>query len=39
MRPTNASLETLQLVFDRIASEHGWDQALFNEVLALRHSV
>jgi hypothetical protein len=33
MRPTQASLDTLQLVFQRIAAEHGWDQALFNEVI------
>lgn len=35
MRPTLASLDVLNLVFDRIKAEHGWDQALFNEVLFL----
>lgn len=35
MRPTLASLSVLNLVFDRIKAEHGWDQALFNEVLFL----
>jgi arabinosyltransferase len=33
MRPTLASLDTLKLVFKRIEMEHGWDQALFNEVM------
>jgi arabinosyltransferase len=33
MKPSQASLDTLRLVFDRIANEHGWDQALFNEVI------
>lgn len=33
MRPTQAALDVLQLVFDRIEKEHGWDQALFNEVI------
>ena len=33
MRPTQASLDTLRLVFDRIEKEKGWDQALFNEVI------
>eukprot|EP00892_Ulva_mutabilis_P003675 jgi/Ulvmu1/167/UM001_0171.1 len=35
MRPTLASMDVLNLVFDRIKAEHGWDQALFNEVLFL----
>lgn len=35
MRPTLASMDVLSLVFDRIKTEHGWDQALFNEVLFL----
>jgi arabinosyltransferase len=33
MRPTQASLDVLHMVFDRIKKEHGWDQALFNEVI------
>lgn len=33
MRPTQASLDVLQTVFNRIKAEHGWDQALFNEVI------
>jgi hypothetical protein len=33
MRPTLASLDILQRVFKRIETEHGWDQALFNEVM------
>ena len=33
MRPTLASLDVLKTVFDRIKAEHGWDQALFNEVV------
>jgi Nucleotide-diphospho-sugar transferase len=32
MKPSIASLDTLKLVFERIETEHGWDQALFNEV-------
>lgn len=35
MRPTRASLAVLRLVFERIETEHGWDQALFNEALFL----
>lgn len=33
MRPTPAALDVLRLVFERIEKEHGWDQALFNEVI------
>lgn len=33
MRPTQAALNVLKLVFERIEKEHGWDQALFNEVI------
>ena len=32
MRPTEASVLLLDTVAHRIATENGWDQAIFNEV-------
>ncbi|KAK9797806.1 hypothetical protein WJX73_009375 [Symbiochloris irregularis] len=33
MRPTEASVKLLDTVAHRIATENGWDQAIFNEVI------
>lgn len=32
IRPTQASLDLLQRIADRLDTEDGWDQAIFNEV-------
>ena len=36
IQPTQASLALLDTVAQRLATENGWDQAIFNEVLVLR---
>lgn len=33
IRPTNASMDLLNLVIHRVETENGWDQALFNECI------
>lgn len=32
-RPTQASLDLLNKIIQRVESEKGWDQAIFNEVI------